>query len=48
MSNPEMMNSIYGTLPKDYCLYFYVLSVFGFVLMVFTFLVSLVIGITRK
>ena len=48
MSNQEMMNSIYGTLPKDYCLYFYVLSVFGFVLMVFTLLVSLVIGITRK
>ena len=48
MSNPEMMNSIYGTLPKDYCLYFYALSVFGFVLMIVTFLLALVIGISRK
>ena len=48
MSNQEIMNSIYGNLPKDYCLYFYALSVFGFVLMIFTFLVALIIGITRK
>ena len=48
MSNQDMINSIYGILPKDYCLYFYVLSVFGFILMVFTFIVSLVIGISRK
>lgn len=48
MSNPDIMNSIYGTLPKDYCLYFYLLSMFGFILMIFTLILAVVIGITKN
>jgi hypothetical protein len=48
MSNQDIMESIYGNLPKDYCLYFYVLSMFGFILMIFTFIVALIVGIMKK
>lgn len=44
----NFMNTIYGPLPKDYCWYFYILSVVGFISMVFTLLVALFIGITKK
>ena len=44
----NFMDTIYGPLPKDYCLYFYLLSIVGFISMVFTLLVALFIGITKK
>jgi len=48
MSNQDIMNSIYGTLPKDYCLYFYLLSMFGFILMIFTLILAIFIGIRKN
>ena len=47
MSN-DMMDYIYGPLPKDYCVYFYFLSIFGFILMIFTIVVGIFIGISQK
>ena len=44
----NIMNKIYGPLPKDYCMYFYFLSMFGFILMIFTLVVGLFIGIITK
>lgn len=44
----NIMNTIYGPLPKDYCMYFYFLSIFGFILMMFTLVVGLFIGIMKK
>jgi len=43
-----MMDYIYGPLPKDYCIYFYFLSIFGFILMIFTLVIGIFIGITKK
>lgn len=47
MSN-SFTDSIYGPLNKDYCLYFYILSVFGFILLVIAIISTLIIGITQK
>ena len=47
MSN-DMMDYIYGPLPKDYCVYFYFLSIFGFILMIFTIVIGIFIGISQK
>ena len=44
----SFMDSIYGPLNSDYCIYFYVLSVFGFVLLVIAIISTLIIGITQK
>ena len=41
------MDYIYGPLSKDYCVYFYFLSMFGFILLAFTAILSLYIGITK-
>ena len=43
-----LMDSIYGPLDRKYCLYFYYLSVLGFVLFVLMVLSTLYIGITKK
>jgi Mg2+ and Co2+ transporter CorA len=50
MSNQmdNIMDYIYGPLPKDYCVYFYFLSIFGFILMIFTFVTGLFIAISKK
>jgi len=48
MQTQQIMNDIYGPLPKDYCMYFYFLSMFGFILMVFTIVIGLFIGISKK
>ena len=37
----------FGPLPKSYCLYFYYLSVIGFVLLVFSFLSSISMMLTK-
>lgn len=44
----NMMDYIYGPLPKDYCVYFYFLSIFGFILMIFTLVIGLFIGVSKK
>lgn len=44
----DMMDTLFGPLPRDYCLWFYFLSIFGFVWLVLFSVVALVIGITKK
>ena len=44
----KIMDYIYGPLPKDYCVYFYFLSIFGFILTIFTLVVGLFIAISKK
>ena len=44
----NIMNTIYGPLPKDYCLYFYIISVCSFIAMIFILILALFIGITKK
>lgn len=44
----DFMKTVYGPLPKDYCLYFYILSIFGFILAVFTLVIGLFIGLSKK
>ena len=43
----SFMDFIYGPLSVDYCVYFYFLSMFGFILLGFTLILSLYIGITK-
>jgi hypothetical protein len=42
------MTNVYGPLNKDYCVWFYFLSILGFVMLVLTIVASLYIGIVRK
>lgn len=39
---------IFGPLGQNYCFYFYYLSIFGFVFMVFTILSYLWVGISKR
>jgi hypothetical protein len=41
------MQNLFGPLSKQYCLYFYILSVLSFVFLI-VILISLVIGIARR
>jgi len=41
------MQNLFGPLSKQYCLYFYILSVLSFVFLIFV-LISLVIGIAKR
>ena len=42
------METVYGPLSQDYCIYFYFLSILGFVMMSLTVLSGLVVGVTKK
>lgn len=44
----SLNDTLYGPLGKEYCIYFYILSVFGFISLIFIVLTSLVIGIYKK
>ena len=44
----SLMDSLYGPLNQKYCIYFYILSVIGFVLLIIAMLSSLFIGITKQ
>jgi hypothetical protein len=44
----SLMDSLYGPLNANYCIYFYILSVIGFVLLIIAMLSSLFIGITKQ
>ena len=46
MENSTMQN-LFGPLSKQYCLYFYILSVLSFVFLIFV-LITLVIGIAKR
>ena len=44
----SLMDYLYGPLNPEYCIYFYVLSVIGFVLLTIALLSTLFIGITKQ
>ena len=44
----DFMENVYGPLAKDYCLYFYMLSIFGFILTIFTLIVGFYIGLSKR
>ena len=43
-----VLNTLFGPLSKDYCLYFYFLSVIGFVFIAIFLISSLLIGFSKK
>lgn len=45
---PPLNDTLYGPLGKEYCLYFYILSVVGLISVVLLVSASLFIGITKK
>ena len=42
------MNKLFGPLSKDYCLYFYFLSIIGFAFMALFLISSLILGFSLK
>ena len=44
----SFLQSIFGPLSKDYCVYFYVLSMIGFFLLVLLGLTTLIVGISQR
>jgi hypothetical protein len=44
----SFMNKVFGPLGKDYCLWFYFLSIIGFVLMIFILVSGVIVGIWKK
>ena len=42
------LESFFGPLSKDYCLYFYILSVVGFILLTMMLATTLMVGITKR
>jgi hypothetical protein len=42
------LDTLFGPLGKEYCLYFYILSVIGFVFFFITFLSILFLGISKR
>ena len=44
----DFMDNVYGPLSKHYCIYFYYLSIFGFVLLFLTLISTLFIGISKN
>ena len=47
-ASDSLMDYLYGPLNNEYCIYFYILSVIGFVLLVIGILSTLFIGITKQ
>ena len=48
MSTSSTLDYIYGPISQKYCLYFYVLSVVGFLLLLFVLLTTVYAGLTKK
>jgi len=44
----NLLESFFGPLNKDYCLYFYILSVIGFILLTMMLATTLMVGITKR
>lgn len=44
----DVMNSLFGPLHKDYCAWFYYLSVFGFVLFLLAFGIMISLAVIKK
>lgn len=47
MDNSTMQN-LFGPLSKEYCLYFYILSIIGMVFLILIVLFALFVGITKR
>ena len=45
---PTIKDQLFGPLDRKYCMYFYYLSVFGLILLIFLAISSLYIGLTSK
>lgn len=48
MSASSTLDYIYGPISKKYCLYFYILSVIGFILLLVVLLATIYQGFTKK
>ena len=46
--NNQTMKDVFGKLDKKYCDYFYILSIFGFAMLVLLVLSSLYVGLMKK
>ena len=44
----SIVDNLFGPLPVEYCLYFYFLSIFGFVLLVLFIVPALFYGLTKR
>jgi hypothetical protein len=44
----HFLQSLFGPLSKDYCLYFYILSMVGFFLLVLLCITTLMVGISQR
>ena len=44
----SIVDYLFGPLPVEYCLYFYFLSIFGFVLLVLFIVPALFYGLTKR
>lgn len=42
------MQNLFGPLSKEYCLYFYILSIIGMVFLILIVLFALFVGITKR
>jgi hypothetical protein len=44
----NFIDSLFGSLSKDYCVYFYYLSILGFLFLLIVLITSIYIGITKN
>jgi hypothetical protein len=44
----SLQQQLFGPLGKEYCLYFHILSVIGFVFLVMVILYTFIVGISKK
>ena len=44
----DITNDLFSPLSKDYCIYFYFLSIFGFISLILLLVSSLFIGISKR
>lgn len=44
----DLMDTLFGPLDRKYCDYFFILSIFGFVLLAILLISSLLVGITKR
>jgi len=43
-----LVDNLFGPLPIEYCLYFYFLSIFGFILLILFIVPALFYGLTKR
>jgi hypothetical protein len=45
---PNVVDNLFGPLSKDYCIYFYILSIVGFVLLALFLIPAIFMGIAKR